>query len=366
MRQFRGTIDGHYYQIDYPERIAFAYNNNAIVFSSNDDSAFKYSVTVQDNAGYQEARTIEIASFNHFAKADISLLFQLLFETTVIINRDIKATVTIKRGSTTITSFECMVLFAVMNVGDRLQNFGIFSNPNAEHYERHITWFANFPFNISLLGINGATVYKRYDNMPYGTGQAIGSTTEGIQDITPDPDTVQNKFVIKIKQGESTSTFDDTFDYTFFRLGSEDTIIVAERNNAKCGYYFRWLDNRGFWMQYLFDKGFVETTTETDGTSRSFYDEYNGITFESKRLLGIDTTRTIKCCASSLDPERYEDVATIASAAYVDMYLGRTDLGQDIWIPCNVKPATHSKRDKFELNDFEIEVEFIERSQRLW
>lgn len=366
MRQYRGTVDGHYYQIDYPERIAFAYNYNAIVFSSNDDSAFKYSITVQDEDGYNEARTIEVASYHRKAQADISLLFQLLFNTRDMLERIKKANVTIKRGEYTIFTFSCMVLYSAMNIGDRLQNYGIFPNPDSMHYERHITWFAHFPFELSYLAIEGAKIFTRYDNNPYGSPTTITPVTEGIREAIIDGESVKDKFVLKIVMDENhPSTFDDSFDYTFFRLGRQDSLIVCERSDARCGYYFRWIDKRGFWMQYLFDKGTVEDKTELGEENKEYFDEINGIQFNSQRAISIDTTHTLRCCATNLDKERYEDVAGIASACYVDLFLGYTDLGEPIWLPCNVSSGAHLRNEQKELNDFEISVDFKETTQRL-
>lgn len=365
MRNFRSTIEGVYYQIDYPERVSFAYNYNPIIFSSNDDSAFDYTIAVASS--YVETRSINVSSFKHNAKANISLLLQMLFgdDLSGDFTRDKKATVTISRGETQILSFELMVLYARISIGERIQSLGMFANPNAEHYTREITWFANFPFDLSYLVFDGDKVQTRVDGGAYGAAWTATSTTEGIRERAMLPTDASERFVLKITRGASSSTFDQTFDYTFFRLGSADSVITLRRNDAKCGYYFRWIDNRGFWMQYLFDEGFVETKNELGDTTREYFTEHNGINYATKRALSVDISQTIKCCATSLNPQQYEDVATIVGATYVELFAGMTENQEPIWIPCNVSSGSYQKNDKHELNDFEISVEFKEQNQRL-
>ena len=355
----RNSQSGHY-EIYYPEEISFAYNYNHIEIQCSDKTPFNFDIVVEDPTGFVETRIIKAASYNGEVTIGVSLMMQLIFHAPESI-RSKRADFSIKRGEETIFTFSTLVLYSAISMGERIQTLGTYPEGSVDHYERHITWFANFPFTFDFLGLSGYEYYERQDSSPYGASHAV---SEGIISNTINPN-VKSKYILKLKKipNVSTSTFDDTFDYTFFKLGKEDSLYIFERCDHKCGYYFRWIDRRGFMMYYLFSKGNRESQTEQNEAKRY---EYNGI-YQSERVLSIDTEQTISCCATSLDSEHYDDVASIASAAYVDLFLGyKDDLHHTpIWIPCNVSSASHIKDERRELNDFEIQVKFKETSQGL-
>ena len=367
MRNYTGTIAGVYYQISYPEQIVFAYNYNNIVLQSGDRTAFNYSIEVSDPRNAIETRTINVASFNGEANANISLLLQMVFVAPNAFT-SYNVQITVKKGDQQILQFSTLVLYAVLSRGERLQHLGLYPETQKAHFERHLTWFSHFPFDVSYLALQGYEISTRHDSTPYGAGREI--TINEITTVGVDADT-QKQCVIRLRNTGGTSTFNASFDYTFFRLGKEDTLIYVDRCDNKSGFYFRWLDRRGFWMYYLFAEGKNELKTELENVKTNqvhTIEQYAvGNMFEDSRAVSIDVTRTINCCAVGLNPEQYDDVSSIATAVYVDLFLGYDDTNNHlpIWTPCNVSSSTHAKDMKSELNDFEISVELKETTQRL-
>lgn len=353
------VVDGKTYDIFYPENITLAYNYNYIKLVCQDGASDEYTIRIDKED--EELYKIKAVSFNGEFTADISVMFKLLLDN-IEETRTELACVSIYRGDVKIFDFESIVLYAALNLGDRVAMLGTILENYPKHYEKHYIWYKNFPSKYSYLVLEGMKRSHRSDGGQYSEEMEV--FYEGILDETEI--SANETYVTRLKMPTGqTSVFDKSFDYTFFRLGTEDTVIRYTVSDAKDGHFLRWIDRRGFWMCHLFDKGTVETKTTLGSDTRRQFKEYNAINYPQERVLKIEAKQTLKCCATNLDEEQYEDVSTIATACHVDLFLGYDVDGDPIWKPCNISSASHIKSEKKELNDFEISVEYNINTQEL-
>ena len=83
--------------------------------------------------------------------------------------------------------------------------------------------------------------------------------------------------------------------------------------------------------------------------------EVRGMSFpERKRVSAITSTRTFKCCATGLTEEIYDYVSSVLHSSVIDLYLGTSEGGFEIWVPINIAAGTYKKKVKDVLHDLEI------------
>lgn len=146
----------------------------------------------------------------------------------------------------------------------------------------------------------------------------------------------------------------------------EDSIIDIEICPRTCGYYLRWIDSIGYSQFFLFDKGVTENEVDRSDDKRFNYVESNGLDFETRHDLYAKLERNVTCCAMFLDDELYDEVVTIASAAHIDLYLGKDSAGNEIWEPVTLEKTSVTHDPNLSLNNIEITFTRMEqKSQRL-
>lgn len=349
--------------ITYPDEIVFAYNKNTITILRNGSYQRYYEVKVGDYS-------IKAAIYGDTTKIDISGLLKVLFDDVPnvrsktidvnIISHDEDGT------ENELLDFSTTVIFGSMALGERFLHYGAY-NFDGEAYIRHIRWFAHFPFYVSYFTTEGYTVSQRTIDGKYSEDEA---QSEGIHDIYVPADSRPFKdWNVRLRdKSHSHSTFDHTFDYTFFQIDPH-YLTRLEMETCVCteGWYFRWIDRRGFWMQWLFTKG---TTTTKNTPSNYAYErgvEYNGMEFDVTRILKNTATNTIKCGAAILNDEHFRDVCTILTSCYVELFLGydATEDKNPIWMPVKVEGTSVASSDRKMLNQVEIQVSFDLTSQSL-
>ena len=152
-----------------------------------------------------------------------------------------------------------------------------------------------------------------------------------------------------------TSTFDETFDYTFWLSSEMSTITELEIDNSTDGHYLRWIDRFGMYQYFLFSKGKI--TLKNKLGSNSVTEDYSvgGMYFANhQRTTSIEGTKTVKACATSLPDEIYGYVETIITSPIIDLYLGKTRFGVEMWVPVNIVAANHDYDSSQILHDLEI------------
>lgn len=213
---------------------------------------------------------------------------------------------------------------------------------------------------ITYLLTDGSSHFSRYRWMQNDLVYCGVFTDLGFEDIPANKifPLCKRKATIKYKvsvEDRMFSVFDRTFDYTFFQSGENVALINLEVNNDTAGYYLRWVDRQGNLQYFLFTKGQTSYKNKLGSDKVATDAPINGMYFANHvRTRSIDCTVTHKCCAVSLRADIYEYVVTILNAPIVDLYLGKDELGNDIWLPVNVQSSTAKFEPKKKLNDLEF------------
>lgn len=335
--------------VHYPDEVVFVYNPNYIELVGFRDLREATLTFVNPRLGEQMQITATLINGN--AKVYISKFLQLLLHD----DRSFRLYTQIDAGDETIT-INYLCVDGSLNIGERFGQIGSFVyDPEEMHFTRRVRWFKNFPFSVSVFAKEQVDLSYRYDRNTYSGSMDLFGI--GYTDI--DPNTIvgdaQSQAVFKIEPkggARTSSTFDNSYDYTFKNLLESVQFVRLQVDNSTCGHYFRWIDPLGQLQYFLFTKG-VEEIKVTD--SESYEDEVqsNGIYFgRIMRTMEKSRTREIKCCAANLTKDEQEYVKTIVSSINCEMYVGG-----DIWIPANIKAGTFSINEKAHLQDFEITAE---------
>lgn len=450
----------------YPDEVCFAFNPNFIEIESEWPSA-TFTVTVKRISGNAtlDEQSIKASMYKGKCRVYISRLFELMFDDPKN-QRCVDVQVVVKVGTLNCFTFDTLVVWGGIAVGERFGNLGVFNrDTDKAYYERNLIWFKQFPFTVSLFRYNREVeFYGRYDGNIYDpnpiyqdtkycffenieklaptlptitsgtaslpfevvyyrllkrfvfkkdgkfyakcTGDAtewFGSTADycdsandnkpvegityllesnngfaryrflndelvycgmftdlGFEDVPPSRifPRAQRTATIKYKVNEEarmTSVFDKTFDYTFFQTGENLCLINLQVNNETAGHYLRWIDRHGNLQYFLFKKGTASyknklgTDTVVDDTP------IGGLYFPNHtRSRSLEGTVTHKCCAVNLPNDIFAYVVTIITAPIVDLYLGKDEKGDEIWLPVKVQSSTVSQNPKKELNDLEF------------
>lgn len=191
--------------------------------------------------------------------------------------------------------------------------------------------------------------------VPYGRSYEIG-----IYEINPAYAFPKAKKNVTLKQkGEEvevkTSTFDNTFDYTFWLSNEMSTITELIIDNSTAGHYLRWIDRFGMFQYFLFVKG--KETMKNKLSSNTIVEDYTvgGMYFANhERVVNVEGSKTIKCCAVSLPQEIYDYVSSIITSPIIDLYMGKTRFGDEMWVPVNIVATNHDFQPADILHDLEI------------
>ncbi len=186
--------------------------------------------------------------------------------------------------------------------------------------------------------------------------------TEGIFDLNPAitfPDAKKRaRYIVAIEKATS-AIFNMNFDFPF----PDTSKICYEKVNmrisgAKDGLYLRWLDRFGFLQFYLFREGTSTVKSKPSSDTVQVERQYSGMYYGGmERPTEITNEETIKCCAVNLPKDILEYVKTIVNAPIVDLYLGKSRSGTELWLPVSVSSGSYSTDPKTMLSDYEIVIE---------
>ncbi len=191
--------------------------------------------------------------------------------------------------------------------------------------------------------------------VPYGRSYEIG-----IYEINPEYAFPKAKNSVTLKQkGEEvevkSSTFDTTFDYTFWLASEMSTITELLIDYSTTGHYLRWIDRYGMFQYFLFIKG--KETIKNKLSANTVVEDYTvgGMYFANhQRYTNVEGTKTVKCCAVSIDDSIYDYVSSIITSPIIDLYIGKTRYGDEMWVPVNIVAANHDYNPREQLHDLEI------------
>lgn len=196
---------------------------------------------------------------------------------------------------------------------------------------------------------------KKLVSVPYGR-----SGVTGIYEINPSFAFPEAKRYVTLKQkGEEveirTSVFDKTFDHTFWMSGEMATYTELIIDNSTAGHYLRWIDRLGMFQYYLFTKG--KETLKNKLSSDKVLEDYavSGMYFANhQRVTHVDGETTVKCCAVHLPQEIYDYVSSVITSPVIDLYMGKTRFGDEMWVPVNIVASSHNYDPTQVLHDLEI------------
>lgn len=184
--------------------------------------------------------------------------------------------------------------------------------------------------------------------------------TDGMFEITPAvlfPDAERRATIKLIGDGKGTSVFDSTFDFTFFTSGENNIITRLFVSNKTCGYYLRWIDRFGFYQFYLFAKGDVTTKNKLSGDTIEDMGDYSMYFNNWQRSTQVTAEKKVKCCAENMQESVYAYVETVLTSPIIDLYMGKTKGGREMWMPVQIVAGTAKKTPHKPLRDLEIEIQ---------
>ena len=185
-------------------------------------------------------------------------------------------------------------------------------------------------------------------------------TDLGFEDIPPASvfPNAQKSATIKYKISEEDrmmSVFDRTFDYTFFQTGENVALVNLKISNETAGHYLRWVDRHGNLQYFLFKKGDQQYKNKLGSNKVSQDDDINGLYFANvTRTQNIECSIVHKCCAVNLPSDIFDYVVTIISSPIVDLYCGKDNVGNEIWLPVNIQQNTVKYSPRKILNNLEF------------
>lgn len=209
---------------------------------------------------------------------------------------------------------------------------------------------------------NGEIVKWNKGTMELETALAGNAGTSGIFDLNPKitfPKARKTaQYNISLVKATS-AIFDMNFNFPFpdtTKISNE--IVNIHISNARDGLYLRWMDRYGFLQYYLFREGTNTIKSTPSSDTVQIERQYNGMYFGNmERVTEVTNEETIKCCAVNLPKDILEYVKTIVNAPIIDMYIGRTKSGTELWVPISVSSGSYTTNPKTMLSDYEITIE---------
>lgn len=402
MRKYSTTHNGQDWSIEFPDNVVFAFNPLYIIIETAPVNLSLQFNVVCDGV----TRSIDVELFKGKARIFFSRILQLFFDDYKHF-RTLDFTVSLSLAGTNIFSTSFVAIWGSLTLGDRYNAYGLFKFNGKAEYERTRIWFKKFPFKVSMFSLNPdhtiicvrdgiKTPYVPLKSIPQTApanidGEWRGSDNKiyqfdtstqqyfpedvgngreyGIFDINPAWSFSQAKKTASFRIGDraTLNVFDPTFDYTFYQNGLTTHIVNLRISNDECGYYLRWLDRHGELQYFLFTKG-VETDKNTLGSDTvSDMEQFGPMWFANHiRNTQISSKLTCKCSAVSLPDEIYEYVSTIVSAPVIDLFVGRSASGREIWVPVVITASSYDYDTTQKLHDLVLSFTLPEyKSQTL-
>lgn len=202
---------------------------------------------------------------------------------------------------------------------------------------------------IFEINPNVAFMVDRIKDDGYGTYIMIDGERHWVTEKVP---TIEISWNYK-----TTGVFDETFDFTFDTTYIKQQLterIILEKRSEQVGYYLRWIDRFGYVNYFLFVKGenVIKTTASSYDVSAEY--DYNGLVYDARRNMSVESETTIKCSAVNLTQSMLAYVSSIVESPYVDLYEGKSKSGREVWTPINIASGSYKSNPKVNLQDFEI------------
>ena len=330
---------------------------------------------IELNGTNLEAIVIEVAGvgrftyrvFNRKAVADIAEMVRAKFgnmrggEAINPANRSVSVAVKVMNISlATLFSFTMTAFWGALEPFERTAFFGAYAfDENDQMWHRTVRWFDNFPMSIETIASTGSHYMIAEDGGSYGA--PVNITPTKVVSINPSNELAGvsdfANILVEVVPND-VNVFDATFDFTFTNIiALYQQEIKVYRDNSACGYFLRWIDRQGILQYYLFERGTISEKS-SDGESFDIPTIHAGVAYSGiirTERKGIE--KSMKVAALLVPIEEARAVVSIGAASVVDLYVGKTEGGADLWLPVNIKPGTLTVTERERAQDIEIEIE---------
>lgn len=335
--------------LQYPDAIGFAFNPCLLIASG--ENVDNMTVTVGGHTVTYEALGgkvyADIRAFVQelFDKSDFGAINYTDASTKSPLGKSVDVSVTAGAGDFSFTTF---YVWGALSYGETYNGY------------REVTYFQGMPFTIGLYndGSEGAVLFS---NDGVAT-RLVQLNVEGVFDVPiPKPSANNFYYVYDFKGTLSATTFTDVFDLTFSKIGSGTYTLKAKINvQPVCGdgVYLRWIDRKGMYCYYYFEKGDESHETEASETflrnNLLAWDMSYGYKGGAGRRQTYTREDTVTLCAPLADSATWVFLLDLLTSPVVDMLLS-WDGETAAWVSVSVDGGTFIK-DGTALQDFEFNI----------
>lgn len=339
----------------YPD-LGFAFNPLSVVVETTKDMELKMEVSCNSSTPISVVRN----TFNNKVVFDLSGIARSFFDREEFKNIEEQDKTLYKKirfklivNNNPIQSEVIPVIWGAMQIGEIYKQ------------SKQLTAFKGYPFTVPFFttsedGEDISYITDHSSTVIWLCNAANGKYNFDIQDLII---AANSKIKLVISKGtEYTSTFDESFDYTFrgLPIGTYYIDIDVKECNKE-GYYLRWINRWGEWNYYLFHQK-SESNQTTDNTVQ--FDQYfTSINFDDKGYhpgtggsIGKTVKRTIGLYASLVDSDTFDFLSQVVQSPVVDLYIGESrSANMSEWMNVRTQAGTFAKSSDH-LQDFELNL----------
>lgn len=337
------------FTVEYPGRIAFAYNPYGISIYGDTTKPIDVKITdTLSNKSYSESRYV----YNGKCYFDFSPYFQAMFDPTEAnridynqpanssLCRAFEIEINCPRipgdvGGTYSTAITVDVIWGAMEVGETFNG------------NRELTWFRNYPFTIGVYTAGATELRTQADGRDTAP---IHIPSQGIWNVPVTLPANRNVIYYLPEKILEQSVWDMTFDYTFHKASNKPSLVTCVVDDSDCGIYLRWINRHGFHCYWLFARGEESHKIKNEGeflrnnmASPQFVGGYHGGTGR-KQLKSKENT--IDIAAPLVNQKTYDYLSDLLVSPIVDLYCGRSPEDIPQWLGVNIEADNVRKSSK--------------------
>lgn len=343
-------IDNQNYRIEAPDSgVLYAFTPTLFTVASKKTAHTKVDMTITGEGGY--SYTDSRALYGGSATFDISRALQMMFtegDVGQVINYDPSNSPTLTNLAKTFTVEWLFSGDTILTISTRttpLPYDVIFGAMTARtsSLQRRLRWFVNFPQTIDLPLRDGSVItWPAGSVSPFGEEKEDGGSAY-FRALQPLPivsgSAPMHPFEIIITDTERI--------VGDLQESSIDASIRVTPDRSACGTFLRWVDRLGRRLYWLFrETGRSSDVEQEEEWSRSALRSplrpYGQVFYPSPDDQALTSADTVTLTAQFVSAEEFDDLSTIASSSFVDIFEGYAD-GAPLWRRVVVKPGSVSK-----------------------
>ena len=361
------------FSIEHPDNAVMAFNHNVLVITTNSASKLShYEVELANEGG--DTKKIKIV-----ARRNVTIILDEIIRAIGFPNFNVHnsgsrlvefyyviTAVPVKGDSFSLLASTTNLIHGFLKAGQRLHNIGA---TERKPYMRTIPVFTEYENKISIPVVEASqtkTYFHEYGGVEIASitdafGQNNSITYPMIIDLTIGKHDFlgASRYVFRTLPVGATGPFSQEHSYQFQPPKPEDIMLFFVPVCKKDGIFLRWLDNANLWHSFLFEKGTEEEKQNRDSNVIEEMNWVHGIMQSMSRPITTEITNEIVCGAPCLNDERYEEVSSIATAQFVEMY----SCGS--YIPVKIETTSLKKNQNKVQNEVEIKIVSQENTMQL-